>query len=635
MQLIAYARWRRWIFLAVVAWLTCHPTAVLAQIKELERYNTTGIVRGLKPGQIDIELPDGKTTTFKIQNVDEDALALSNAKYIVRLPAEISVTGTLPHDLLEKGMVMRLSGEFNRDGKMASPVERLEIVDVPAAEMIIEGAEDTRPDRFSKCRVTGRMINRQPLRILLFVQKSPLSRHERIYVDITPDAVFDIKAKNLGRVVPGDTVREMQVVRFSTGDLVIKSIEIEMTGKREKATLTFHDQLEQKHSHLSDEPGKPRTLKSNHFILHTDISDRSAAILLDKLETMLDLICRYYAAPRLREPVEIYCVRDLDNWQGKLPEYGFYKIMEGAGVTATATARVPGTSRFMAKSVVYSCDNHGVCQHEAVHAICGQLFGSPGPTWYAEGMAEMGQYWKPNQLEVAIDPVVIDYLTTAKPLKLDEIVRPGQVTGDSWKAYAWRWALCHLLASNSNYAVEFKKLGIAMMRSEDEDAIGFDTAFGKLRKEISFEYDQFVANFGSGYRVDLCQWDWKTKFDRLSGSARKKVEVKSQAGWQATGVEVVAGQSYDFIAQGTWQIHADGLELTANGDSLGRGQLVGAILSMHHDEYTLSAPLELGELGTFEAPMSGKLYVRCVDDWKALADNKGTITVYFRLSPDG
>ncbi|HMP78447.1 MAG TPA: hypothetical protein PKD54_03235 [Pirellulaceae bacterium] len=605
-----------------------------AQIQELERYTTTGIVRALKPGQIEVELSDGKVELFKIQNVDEDALALGKAKYIVRLPAEISVSGELHHELLEKGMVLRMSGEFNRDGKMAAPVTRLELVDVPITEMIIDGAEQTTADQFRACQVTGRMINRQPLRILLFVQKSPLSRHERIYVDISSDAVFEVKAKNLGRVVPGDMIREMQVVKFSTGDQVIKTIDIAMTGKREKATLTFHDQLEQKHSNLSDEPAKPRTLKSNHFVLHTDISDRSAAILLDKLETMLDLIIRYYAAPRLKEPVECYVVRDLDQWRGVFPEFAYMKILEGAGVTATATARIPNSNRFLAKAVVYSCDNHGVCQHEAVHAICGQLFGSPGPTWYAEGMAEMGQYWRPNLLEVAIDPVVIDYLTTAKPMKLDEIIRPGQVTGDSWKAYAWRWALCHLLANNSNYAIDFKKLGIAMMRATDEDSIGFDTAFGKVRKEISFEYDQFVAGFGSGYRVDLCQWDWKTKFERISGTRRKKAEINSKAGWQATGLEIEEGKSYDFIAEGSWRIHTDGLELTADGDSQGRGKMIGAVLYMDNNEYALSDLIDLGEFGSFVAPLSGKLYVRCADDWKALADNEGTITVYFRLTPE-
>ena len=51
----------------------------------------------------------------------------------------------------------------------------------------------------------------------------------------------------------------------------------------------------------------------------------------------------------------------------------------------------------------------------------------------------MGQYWKPGELAVNIDPVVIDYLTNAKPKKLLDIVAAGQITGDSWQAYAWRW----------------------------------------------------------------------------------------------------------------------------------------------------------------------------------------------------
>ena len=87
-------------------------------------------------------------------------------------------------------------------------------------------------------------------------------------------------------------------------------------------------------------------------------------------------------------------------------------------------------------------------------------FGSTGPVWYAEGMAELGQYWKEGELGVDIEPLVIDYLTHAPPKKLKDIVAVGQVTGDSWKAYAWRWALCHLLAHNPNYSRRFKRLGM-------------------------------------------------------------------------------------------------------------------------------------------------------------------------------
>ena len=83
--------------------------------------------------------------------------------------------------------------------------------------------------------------------------------------------------------------------------------------------------------------------------------------------------------------------------------------------------------------MVYSCDKVGVVQHEAVHAYCQQTFGDTGPTWYAEGVAELGHYWKKDQPALEIDPVVINYLKNSPPKKMLDIVAAGQITGDSGK----------------------------------------------------------------------------------------------------------------------------------------------------------------------------------------------------------
>jgi hypothetical protein len=56
---------------------------------------------------------------------------------------------------------------------------------------------------------------------------------------------------------------------------------------------------------------------------------------------------------------------------------------------------------------------------------------------------------------------------------------------------------------------------------------------------------------------------------------------------------------------------------------------MGVIL---HD-YQLEGPFELGKRGTFVAPVTGQLYLRCQDSWTELADNDGEITVYLRRTP--
>jgi len=61
------------------------------------------------------------------------------------------------------------------------------------------------------------------------------------------------------------------------------------------------------------------------------------------------------------------------------------------------------------RATVYSCDDHNIVQHEAVHAFCMMALGSTGPTWYSEGMAEMGKYWRPKDVSVNIDPNTISF----------------------------------------------------------------------------------------------------------------------------------------------------------------------------------------------------------------------------------
>ena len=65
----------------------------------------------------------------------------------------------------------------------------------------------------------------------------------------------------------------------------------------------------------SNEPASvaPRNVQSRHFLLHTDLNDSDAKDLLERLETMLELISAYWARPN-QKMIECYVVKDLKNW---------------------------------------------------------------------------------------------------------------------------------------------------------------------------------------------------------------------------------------------------------------------------------------------------------------------------------
>lgn len=367
---------------------------------------------------------------------------------------------------------------------------------------------------------------------------------------------------------------------------------------------------------------------SKNIVLHTDLPPEEARELLTRLETMLVLVGRYFGKQN-SQTIEMNVVKDQANWPpGSIDPNAQASIDGDAGITLSVTRfQQSGGQRqaVAAKSVVWAVADRGTPQHEAVHAYCHQTFGRTGPTWYSEGMAELGQYWKEKEDGVNIHDGVLRYLKSQEPKDLAEIVAPGQQTGDSWQNYSWRWALCHMLAANPNYASRFKPLGLALLNDQQTS---FENVYGPMAKEINFEYYFFLKHIDQGYRADLCAWDWKAKSQRLKGTGSVQVKVDAMRGWQPARVAVKSGDKLSIAATGEWTTSKSGAKVAADGDDTGKGKLVGILF----EDYRLSDPFDLGATCEWEAPSDGNLFIRCKDDWNSIADNSGTVTVKIKLA---
>jgi hypothetical protein len=376
--------------------------------------------------------------------------------------------------------------------------------------------------------------------------------------------------------------------------------------------------------------GGPADFHSAHFLVHTDLPAKEARELLDRLETMLSLISKYWGQPP-QGVIECYVVKDLSVWPAdSLEASGRAKIEQGAGITHVQTLN-RGVKTVAAKAVVYAVADGGTPQHEAVHAYCGQTFGRTGPLWYSEGMAEMGQYWRQGDDSVHCPEYVVEYLHANAPKPIRQIIdedgtaRGGVATaqtGDSWQNYAWRWALCHLLATNPNYSDRFRPLGLGYLNGAP---VHFAHTYGAMIEEIEFEYRFFLAHVDQGFRADLCSWNWQRKFrDPAKGSA-VRTKVAAKGGWQPSGALVRRGQRYEYTTSGVWQIGPEHRDITGDGLADGAGRLEGVIFK----DYALGEPFALSAGGTLTAPADGKLFLRCRDKWNELADNAGFMAVKF------
>ena len=53
----------------------------------------------------------------------------------------------------------------------------------------------------------------------------------------------------------------------------------------------------------------------------------------------------------------------------------------------------------------------------------------------------------------------------------------------------------------------------------EQPGVSFESVYGPVAREISFEYDLFVRQLDNGYRPDLCAWQWDRKFQFLPTKA--------------------------------------------------------------------------------------------------------------------
>ena len=371
---------------------------------------------------------------------------------------------------------------------------------------------------------------------------------------------------------------------------------------------------------LSDEPkAAPRPIHSRHFAFLSDVSDRESKLILDKLETMVGLLERYFGR-RQRGVIEGFIVHDLAVWpEGVLTEpLGIEKIKEPAGICFTIAL---GPER---RAVLYACDDPGIIQHECTHGFCHLTFGGVGPLWLAEGLAELGRWWREKEKGVNVPPVILAHLHAADRPPLAAITAPNQPPSNDWRDYTWRYALCQMLLDNPNYADRFRALAVGLM--EGQPGVSFESVYGPVGREVGFEFEQFLTHVGNGTRADLTAWPWKAKQRKLAPGGVGHAKVKGAAGWQASGVEVEAGAVYVITAEGTCRMAADAEPTGPEGDGAGRGQLTGALYA----DFTLSPEIPLGSHSSWIAPADGLLMLRAADAWTELADNDGTLSITIR-----
>ncbi len=315
-----------------------------------------------------------------------------------------------------------------------------------------------------------------------------------------------------------------------------------------------------------------QTLRRRQFIVHTDLPVKAAEPFVDRMERTLRRAERYWRRP-LRGRIECYLVDDLANWpQGSLNGPAARQVLRHLGGGTALAGFSARTRRHDAN--VYATTELSVIEHETVHAYCHQTFGTAGPVWYREGMAEL------FALEVCLSDTEIcrpemrtALAWTSHQPPVDQIVRGnffanalnsaisrgGQPDGvavgysPSWTevdgqrlaaarvAYARSWALCHLMVHNKNYSTRFRMLGRRLLLGQEVDlAAEMKGRFG----ELNFEYQRMLRALAEGSVRKGDHWRWSRRWASMAANQRVTAMAAADRGFFPTGVAVSAGDAY-------------------------------------------------------------------------------------------
>ncbi|QDT63539.1 hypothetical protein [Calycomorphotria hydatis] len=305
--------------------------------------------------------------------------------------------------------------------------------------------------------------------------------------------------------------------------------------------------------------------------------------------------------------------------------------------------------------------------HEATHCFMTSLPDSEGPAWYMEGMAE---HFATHRLRaeggaefrvMPDNPEDFDGWGRIKLLQasgeagvfqsIDQIRQYQQNEFLINDRYAWSWGLCALMDMHPLYRERFQQLGAVENRKD------FYEKFNKLFIEDAFylvtEWELFADHADYGYDIEAAAIDFPIVEKTPDGQPIQRpvttqqplsTTVAANRGWQPAGLEVAAGQSLRFAADGQfelsdvpkpWISEANGITFRYF-DERPLGELHAAVLlPPDTDLQAVDRPrgnglLEVYPVGNgefFIAPHGGTLYFRLNDAWNELGDNSGQVTV--------
>lgn len=393
-----------------------------------------------------------------------------------------------------------------------------------------------------------------------------------------------------------------------------------------------------------------RKLAGEHLTLYTDLPPDDE---IDRLPTIFDQAypqwCEYFDRPDLAErawQVRGCLMNDAQNFKaaGLLPD----------DLPPFKNGYARGLELWLHEQPTAYYRRH-LLLHEATHAFMHVAFGTCGPPWYMEGVAELlGTHsLVDGRLTLDVFParaddvpewgrirMVREALAEGRALSVDEILAYPDDAHLHKEPYGWCWALAAFLDGHPRYRGRFRSLP-GELRADDFNA-RVQAIFADDWRELNEEWRVFVQDLDFGYDLVRGAIEFKAG-EPLDG--RKTVTLRADRGWQSSGVRLEAGKTYRLTASGryqvanqprTWWCEPGGVTIRyIHGHPLGM-LLAGVVADSPASEAAdgLLSPVAVGLQATLTPQSAGTLYLRINDSPAELADNSGTLQVVVKAQAE-
>ena len=291
--------------------------------------------------------------------------------------------------------------------------------------------------------------------------------------------------------------------------------------------------------------------------------------------------------------------------------------------------------------------------HEGTHAFLSTQLGGTGAAWYNEGVAELlaTHRWTDGKLSLNENPhskdqfpywgrikMVQDEIAAGRSRTLSDIVRFRNEDFRQNTPYGWSWAVCYFFDRHPAYRDRFHSMQKAVELNDAAFSSHFGRMFRKDGQALQRDWQLFVTYLDYGYDpTEDVVWSRPAKAGFTAEkpvNQEASVQVDSAKGWQDSGLQVEAGQTYVLAAKGSFTVRHESEPWISepNGITIqyhqGRplGQLMAAVVSPDQTD-GLSNAFAVGNFRTWKAETSGTLYFRINEMAGQLGDNRGELQV--------